>query len=100
MGAEERTRQWYIGKIRTLLLFFLAADLIAAAVHLSAVTGRQLREGGVIERNTYGGADKEVDLEAALGSPGEKETESLGDYHLKVQARRYTGEETRVRARG
>ena len=98
MGAEERTRQWYIGKIRTLLLFFLAADLIAAAVHLSAVTGRQLRAGGVIERNTYGGADKEVDLEAALGSPGEKETECLGDYHLKVQARRYTGEETEAMA--
>ena len=98
MGAEERTRQWYTGKIRILLLFFLAADLIAAAVHLSAVQSRQVREGGVIERNTYGGADKEVDLEADLAVPGEKVTEHLGDYHLKVQARRYTKEETEAMA--
>lgn len=99
MGAEERTRQWYMEKIRILLLFFLAADLIAAAVHLSAVRGRELREGFVIERNAYGGADKEVDLEAWLVTPGEKGEESLGDYHLRVQARRYTREETEAMAR-
>ncbi len=99
MGAEERTRQWYIGKIRILLLFFLAADLIGAAVHLNAVTGRELLEDGTIERNTYGGADKEVDLEAGLVTPGEKEAEPLGDYHLRVQARRYTGEETEAMAK-
>ena len=64
MGAGERTRKWYISKLRTLLLFFLAADLTAAALHLGSVFAGQLMEGGIIERNPYGEKDKELDLEA------------------------------------
>lgn len=98
MGAQERTRQWYLIKFRILLLFFLSADLIAAAVHLSAVRSRELQEGGVILRNTYGGADKELDLEAGLIIPGERDQEKLGEYHLRVQARRYTRKEAEAMA--
>ena len=93
MGARERTRQWYIDKLRILLLFLLAADLVSAALHFNALSERELGEGGVIARNSYGGSDKEVDLEAfVVREDGEEE--KLGDYHLRVQARRYTREET------
>lgn len=92
MGAGERTRKWYISKLRTLLLFFLAADLTAAALHLGSVFAGQLMEGGIIERNPYGGKDKELDLEAFLVGPDGAQ-ENLGEYHLKVRARRYTRQE-------
>ena len=62
IGREEA---YYTGKIRNLLLFLCAADLLAAAVFLGGQTGRILEDGRRIERNSYGGSDRTLSLTAA-----------------------------------
>ena len=87
IGREEA---YYTGKIRNLLLFLCAADLLAAAVFLGGQTGRILEDGRRIERNSYGGSDRTLSLTAA-----DPDRTELGRFELQVSARRYGEEEVR-----
>lgn len=85
IGREDA---YYTGKIRNLLLFVCAADLLAAAVFLGGQTGRILENGRRIERNSYGGSDRILSLTAM--DPGRTD---LGRFDLQVSARRYRQED-------
>ena len=93
-GRRQRAAQYYIGKIQNLLLFILAADLLAAAVWYSEQDGGVIAADGTIERPDYGEDTLTVSVEAYTGETAV----SAGTYTVSVQARKYTEEETQEMA--
>lgn len=88
---ESYLRQYYIRKIRFLLLFIFIGDLLAVCLFISSRMESVLEEGRYIIRNGYGEGSREMDLQVQIEGEGER-TEG---YKLTVEERNY--EETVLR---
>ena len=93
-GMKKKAALYYIDKLQNLLLFILAADLLAMAVWYSESQEGVLSEEGVIERPDYGAGDLEISVEVSI----EGEDSSVGQYTVSIGARQYTEEETQALA--
>lgn len=93
-GRRQREARYYIGKIQDLLLFILAADLLAAAVWYSGRSEGIISSDGTIERPDYGEDSLTISVEAYTGETAD----SAGTYTVSVGARKYTEEETQEMA--
>ncbi|NBI91283.1 secretion protein F [Lachnospiraceae bacterium] len=84
---EERyLRQYYIGKIRFLLLFVFIGNLLAICLFISSRMEGMLEEGRYIRRNGYGEGNREMGLQVQVeGEAGEIQEE----YRIVVEEQNY-----------
>lgn len=92
-GLQRKVAIYYIDKLQNLMLFMIAADLLAISVWYSERQASVMSEEGTIARPEYGESDLEVLLEVSVGDDGVERT-----YTLNVEARQYTWEETQEMA--
>lgn len=83
-----------VQRVEIMLLFTLAAAILGLTV-TAAENGKSLiRDGRYIERNSYGGAAKEVTARAVAPELPDSSGEiNYGSYEIPVDARQYTPEE-------
>lgn len=83
---ENFLRQYYISKIRFLLLFIFIGDLLAICLFAGSRTEGVLEGGKYIRRNGYGEGSREMDLQVRM----EGETEEIqGEYRITVEEQNY-----------
>ena len=92
-GMKKKAALYYIDKLQKLLLFILAADLLAMAVWYSESREGLLSADGTVERPDYGESDLEISVEVST-----QEENSIGEYTVSIGARQYTEEETQAMA--
>ena len=98
--TQNRVEQFYVERIRIVLLIILAGDILAAASYAAAGRNMLLREGSRLVRDGIGGEDQNTELEVYLepegaGEPGNQDTKRTlqGSYQLEVRSRKYSGAE-------
>lgn len=89
--AGRRTVLYYIDKIQKLLLFVLAADLLALAAWYTARDSLLISDDGLVDRPDYG--EGTLELTAKASDAGDQGTE-YGEFTVEIDARQYTEEET------
>lgn len=94
--TQKQVEQFYVGRIRLILLILLAGDVLAAASYAAAGQNMLLREGDRLIRDEIGGEDRDAELEVYLapegtGNPEKQETKGTrqGSYQLQVRSRKY-----------
>ena len=97
--TQTGVEQFYVERIRLVLLIFLAGDILAAASYAAAGSNMLLKEENRLVREGIGGEDKNTELEVYLEPEreevqGEQETKRtlLGNYQLEVRSRKYSDE--------
>lgn len=89
-GKKEREeifiKQYYMKKIRLLLLLVLIGDVFALCLSASGRMDGILEDGKYVNRNTYGGGDAEAALRAEIDKDGEK---SLQDFTFTLREQKY-----------
>lgn len=80
--------EYFIRKISVVLLMASAGCFLAFMMAIGAGQSSKINEGGVIERNSFGEKEYEVDLVAT-----DESGEEIGEYTLPVETRQYTDEE-------
>ncbi|MCR5670972.1 MAG: hypothetical protein K6G10_08205, partial [Butyrivibrio sp.] len=80
--------EYFIRKISVVLLMASAGCFLAFMMAIGAGQSSKINEGGVIERNSFGEKEYEVDLVAT-----DENGEEIGEYTLPVETRQYTDEE-------
>lgn len=84
---REYARQFYIGKIKLLLLMLLAGNIFAVCLFLGSNTGDVLQEGKYINRNTYGQGSTKMRLQAEIEEEGG--ISSCQDFSFTVAEQQY-----------
>ena len=97
--TQTGVEQFYVERIRLVLLIFLAGDILAAASYAAAGSNMLLKEENRLVREGIGGEDKNTELEVYLEPEreevqGEQQTKRtlLGNYQLEVRSRKYSDE--------
>lgn len=89
-GKEEREksylRQFYVNKIRLLLLLIFVGDILAICLFISGRMESSMAEGKYISRNTYGMGSKEMELQVQMGNQSDKMQQ---DFVLTVEEQKY-----------
>lgn len=95
--TQNRVEQFYVERIRIVLLIILAGDILAAACYAAAGQNMLLREGSRLVRDEIGGVDRTTELEVYLEPEGagesgyqEKKRTLQGGCQLEVRSRRYS----------
>ena len=83
---EAHLRQYYIRKIRFLLLFIFLGDLLAVCLFIGSRMESALEEGRYVLRNGYGEGSREMDLQVQIEGEGGERQEG---YKLTVEERSY-----------
>ena len=116
---EGEERQFYVERIRMVLMILLAGDILAAAGYAAAGGNMLLREGGLV-REEIGGEDRSTELDAYIveapeedgitdvGSSvltdGPERADSdasrvyQGSYRLEVRSRKFSGQQAKAMA--
>ncbi len=104
--TKEEEEQFYVERIRLVLLILFAGTVLAAASYIAAGENLLLAEGRKLVREEIGGEDRSTELEAYLltkaPESGETEEEPFvyqGSYRLEVRARKYSEEQAGKMAR-
>ncbi|WP_026521462.1 type II secretion system F family protein [Butyrivibrio sp. VCB2001] len=80
--------EYFIRKISVVLLMASAGCFLAFMMAIGAGQSSKINNGRVIERNSFGEKEYEVDLVAT-----DENGEEIGEYTLPVETRQYTDEE-------
>lgn len=95
--TQNRVEQFYVERIRIVLLIILAGDILAAASYAAAGQNMLLKEGSRLVRDEIGGEDRTTELEIYLEPDGtegsenqEKKRTPQGSCRLEVRSRRYS----------
>ena len=98
--TQDRVEQFYVERIRIVLLIILAGNILAAASYAAAGQNMLLREGNFLAREEIGGEDQNTELDVYLeaeeeGEAGEQERKRAlqGSYRLEVRSRKYSDAE-------
>ena len=95
--TQSYLEQFYVERIRVMLLIFFAGNLLAAASYAAAGQNMLLREGDRLTREEIDGEDRNAELEVYVESErkehsdGREETWAPGgSYQLQVRSRKYS----------
>ncbi len=86
---ESLETEYFIRKISIVLLMAAAGSFLSLMLCISSGAEVKITENGSLERSDFGGKEYSVDLVASDESGNE-----LGQYHLPVETRVFTDEET------